>query len=179
MLAMGSEGGRLVETVVRMIRPRLGLEIGTSSGFSALCAMRGALDSEFKLVTVDHDSDKAEWARENFRRAGVADRIEVVVDDGLAAARKLEGPFDFVLLDAAKSQNLPIIQSLLPKLNVGAVVLTDNAMTHATEMRDFFNFVRCHSELNSATFEVGNGIEMTIKLTDQINDQVNPDDFLF
>ncbi len=174
--ALGPEGGRLVETVVRMVRPRLGLEIGTSSGFSALCALRGALDGGFRLITVDHDRAKIEWARENFVRAGVQDRVEIVVDDALAAAEKLAGPFDYVLLDADKEQNLPLIKTLLPKLNPGAVVLTDNALTHQVQMRGFFEFVQSHHELASATYHTGHGIEVTVKLVPRITERVSPRD---
>ena len=163
--AMGRDGGRLVEAICRAVKPRRGLEIGTSSGFSALCAMRGALaaGADFHLVTVDHDAAKAEWAQSNFERAGVADRITIVIEDGLDAAKKLDGPWDYVLMDAAKSQNLPILKALLPKLNPGAVVLTDNAVTHEAEMHEFTKFVRNHPDLASGLFAVGNGIEFTIK----------------
>jgi predicted O-methyltransferase YrrM len=170
MLPMGPDGGRLVETIVHAIKPQRGLEIGTSSGYSALCAMRGALSAgaDFHLVTVDHDAAKAAWAQENFERAGVADRITIVIEDGLAAARKLDGPWDYILLDAAKKHNLPILKALLPKLNPGAVVLTDNVVTHEVEMREFTKFVRNHPELASGLFGVGNGIEVTVKLIENI-----------
>ena len=178
MLLMGSEGGRLVETVVRAIKPKFGLEIGTSSGFSALCAMRGALSvsADFHLVTVDHDPAKAEWAQANFERAGVAERITIVIEDGLDAARKLPGRWDYVLLDATKAQNLAIFKELLPRLNVGAIVLTDNAVTHADEMIEFFDFVRNHPELASGLMEIGNGIEVTLKLAPRLSKTVVPGD---
>lgn len=161
--AMGPEGGRLVEVICRAVRPRRGLEIGTSSGFSALCAMRGALSAgaDFHLFTVDYDPAKAAWAQANFQRAGVADRVTVVVKDGLQAARELPGPWNYILLDAAKSQNLPILQALMPNLNPGAVVLTDNALTHQTELAEFIAWVRRHPRLVSGLFPVGNGVEVT------------------
>lgn len=162
---MGSDGGRLVETIVRATNPRRGLEIGTSSGFSALCAMRGDESEQLLLITVDYDPAKAAWARENFERAGISGRIKILIEDGLEAARKIEGPLDYVLLDAAKSQNLPIIKALLPKLSVGAVILTDNMLTHEEEMREFAQFVRHHPDLASSMVAIGNGIELTIKLS--------------
>jgi predicted O-methyltransferase YrrM len=164
MLSMGADGGRLIETIVRLACPRRGLEIGTSSGFSALCAMRSGCEHDFHLITVDHDPAKAEWAQDNFDRAGVDENITIVIEDGLEAARKLPGPFDYVLLDAAKAQNLPIIKALLPKLNAGGIVLTDNILTHAEETKDFVEFVRNHPDLASGMAYVGNGIEVTIKL---------------
>jgi predicted O-methyltransferase YrrM len=115
-------------------------------------------------VTVDHDPAKAEWAQANFERAGVAERITIVIEDGLDAARKLPGYWDYVLLDAAKAQNLPIFKELLPRLNVGAIVLTDNILTHAEETKEFVEFVRNHFDLASGTLAVGNGVEVTIKL---------------
>lgn len=183
MLAMGSEGGRLVETIVRMAKPKRGLEIGTSSGFSALCAMRGALSAyqdpaacPFQLITVDFDSAKAAWARDNFERAGVGGKIKILVDDGIAAAEKVEAPLDYVLLDAAKEQTLPIFKLLLPKLSPGAVVLTDNMLTHEEELRSFADFVRSHSDLTSAMYPIGNGVEVTIKLTERFINQIVPGD---
>lgn len=172
MLAIGSEGGRVIESIVKVTRPLRGLEIGTSSGFSALCALRGAMDGDFRLTTVDFDAKKADWARQNFEEAGVADRVEIIVDDGLKAALRVGGRFDYVLLDAAKKQNLPILQALMPKLNYGAVILTDNAVTHSAEMQDYFQFVRHHDELVSGLWEIGNGIEVTMKLLPRISDRI-------
>ena len=102
--------------------------------------------------------------------------IEIIVDDGLEVAKRFEDSFDYILLDAAKGQNLPIMKALLPKLNVGAVVLTDNAVTHADEMFDFFDFVRHHPELASGLMEIGNGIEVTIKLAERLSPTVVPGD---
>jgi predicted O-methyltransferase YrrM len=176
MLAMGSEGGRLVETIVRTAKPKHGLEIGTSSGFSALCAMRGDESGQFQLLTVDFDPAKAAWARENFERAGVGGRIKIAIEDALEVAKRVEGPFDYVLLDAAKSQNLPILRELLPKLTVGAVILTDNMLTHEAELSEFAKFVRNHSELASSMISIGNGVEVTYKLAPRISDRVIPGD---
>ena len=183
MLAMGSEGGRFVETIVRTIKPKRGFEIGTSSGFSALCALKGALSAypdptacPFQLITVDFDSAKAVWARDNFEKAGVGGKIKILVEDGIEAATKVEAPLDYVLLDAAKEQTLPIMKLLLPKLSQGAVVLTDNMLTHTEELREFSDFVRSHPDLGSAMYPIGNGIEVTIKLTDRLSDRIIPGD---
>jgi len=164
MLTVGVDGGRFIETIVSLRHPLRGLEIGTSSGYSALWAMRGAIGTGFRLTTVDYDPAKAEWAGENFRRAGVADNIVQIVDKGLSAVKAVDGPFDYVLLDATKRDNLPMMEALLPKLNLGAIVLTDNAITHKSELTDFFQFVRNHPDLVSGLIELGNGIEMTVKL---------------
>ncbi|MFN3820815.1 MAG: O-methyltransferase [bacterium] len=166
MLAMGPEGGKLIETIVFSTKPRRGLEIGTSSGFSALYALRGALKArcEFHLWTIDHDPAKARWAEENFRKAGVDQHITLLIKDGLQAARELEGPWDYVLLDAAKWQNLPLMENLIPKLNPGAVVVTDNVLTHQKELQEFTQFVRNHPQLISSMFALGNGIEVTFKV---------------
>ena len=172
MLAMGSEGGRLVETVVRMTKPRLGLEVGTSSGFSALCAFRGDASGAFRLITIDRDEKKAGWARQNFIRAGVDARVEIVVMDALEAVKSLDGPFDYVLIDAEKRLTLPIFRNLIPKLNTGAVVLTDNITTHEAELREFTDFVRTHDDFVSSKLSVGNGIEMTIKLADRLKTEI-------
>ncbi len=175
LLLLGSEGGRFVETVVRMSKPRRGLEIGTSAGFSALCAMRGAPEG-FRLTTIDYDPKKAKWAKKNFEKAGVEGRIEIIVDDAMTAVGKLTSKFDYVLLDAAKRQNLPLVKMLLPKLNPGAVVLTDNVITHEQDMLDFLEFVRNNESLQSSLFKVGNGIELTVKLTAKLGEETIPGD---
>jgi predicted O-methyltransferase YrrM len=183
MLAMGSDGGRFVETIVRSIKPKRGLEIGTSSGFSALCAMKGAFAAypnhaacPFQLITIDFDPAKAAWARDNFEKAGVGGKIKILVEDGIEAARKIEAPLDYVLLDANKTQTLPIMKLLLPKLSDGAVVLTDNMLTHSDELLEFSEFVRSHPNLASSMYPIGNGIEVTIKLTERIAGRIVPGD---
>jgi len=185
MLAMGSEGGRFVTSIVRAFKPKRGLEIGTSSGFSALCAFKGALEASgstsdiaFHLTTVDYDPAKAEWALKNFKQAGIEHHVTIIIDDAQKACNLIEGEFDYLLLDAEKSTTLGIFKVLYPKLAPGAVILTDNMQTHADELSAFSQYVRSHPGLASAMFPIGNGVEFTLKLSERLTDNIIPGDDL-
>lgn len=119
--------GRLLETLVHVIRPRLVLEIGTYSGGSALW-MAGALDPGARLVTCEIDPEHAAFARRHLAAAGLDDRVQVVVGPALETIAALPGPYDLVFLDADKTGYLDYYEAVVPKLAPGGLVVADNTL---------------------------------------------------
>ena len=107
--------GRLLETLVHVMQPRLVLEIGTYSGGSALW-MAGALGAGARLVTCEVDPEHAAFARRHIAAAGFEHRVEVVVGPALDAIAALPGPFDLVFIDADKTGYPDYFEAVLPKL---------------------------------------------------------------
>jgi predicted O-methyltransferase YrrM len=119
--------GRLLRFLVAMVAPRLVLEIGTFSGYSAL-AMAGGLPPEGRIVTCELSPERAEFARSYFDRSPWADRIEVRVGPALQTVGGLDGPFDFVFIDADKTGYLGYYDAVVPKLSPGGLIVVDNTL---------------------------------------------------
>lgn len=121
--------GRFLATLVHMIKARYILEIGTLGGYSTIHLAR-ATGPEGEVVTLEYDTHHANVARANLDRAGLADRVEVRV--GAAAEtlplifEELRPRFDFVFIDADKSNNRLYIEWALQLARPGAVIVVDN-----------------------------------------------------
>jgi caffeoyl-CoA O-methyltransferase len=119
--------GRLLRFLVSMAAPRLVLEIGTFSGYSAL-AMAGGLPPEGRIVTCELSPERAAFAQGYFDRSPWADRIDVRVGPALATVRAIEGPFDFVFIDADKEGYRGYYDAVVPKLSPRGVIAVDNTL---------------------------------------------------
>jgi caffeoyl-CoA O-methyltransferase len=119
--------GRLLRFLVAMAAPRLVLEIGTFSGYSAL-AMAGGLPPEGRIVTCELSPERAEFAQGYFDRSPWGDRIDVRVGPALGTVRALEGPFDFVFIDADKDGYPDYYEAVVPKLSPRGVIAVDNTL---------------------------------------------------
>jgi caffeoyl-CoA O-methyltransferase len=120
--------GRLLRFLVAMAAPRLVLEIGTFSGYSAL-AMAGGLPPEGRIVTCELSPERAEFAQGYFDRSPWGDRIDVRVGPALETVRALEGPFDFVFIDADKDGYPGYYDAVVPKLSPRGVIAVDNTLS--------------------------------------------------
>jgi caffeoyl-CoA O-methyltransferase len=119
--------GRLLRFLVAMAAPRLVLEIGTFSGYSAM-AMAGGLPPEGRIVTCELSPERAAFAQGWFDRSPWRDRIDVRVGPALETVDALEGPFDFVFIDADKDGYPGYYDSVVPKLSPRGVVAVDNTL---------------------------------------------------
>jgi len=119
--------GQLLRFLVALTAPRLVLEIGTFSGYSAL-AMAGGLPPEGRIVTCELSPERAEFAQGYFDRSPWADRIDVRVGPALETVRALEGPFDFVFIDADKDGYPDYYEAVVPKLSPRGVIAIDNTL---------------------------------------------------
>ena len=119
------ETGRLLATLCRALDPDV-LEVGTAIGYSTL---HMALELERgRVVTLERDPDRAAPARSYLERAGVADRVELVVGDALETIGGLDGPFDLLFVDAAKGEYQRYIELAEPKLSGRALLVVDNLL---------------------------------------------------
>jgi predicted O-methyltransferase YrrM len=123
--------GKLLYLLARLCGARRILEVGTLAGYSAIWMGR-ALPDDGTLVTLELDPAHAAVARENLARAGLADRVEVVVGpaaDSLAQlAAEAEGAFDMVFLDADKAGYPIYLDYILRLVRPGGLILADNVV---------------------------------------------------
>jgi caffeoyl-CoA O-methyltransferase len=123
----GEVEGRFLELLVFALRPRLVLEIGTYSGYSAL-SMAAALPEGGRIITCELKDEHADVAERHIAAAGLADRIEVRRGPALDTIASLDGPFDLVFIDADKAGYLGYYEAVLPKLSEGGLIVVDNVL---------------------------------------------------
>jgi predicted O-methyltransferase YrrM len=120
--------GRLLRFLVAMTAPRLVLEIGTFTGYSAL-AMAGGLPPGGRIVTCELSPERAAFAQGYFDRSPWRDRIELRIGPALDTVNALDGPFDFVFIDADKDGYLGYYEAVVPKLSPRGVIAVDNTLS--------------------------------------------------
>ena len=156
---VGSRGKILVK-VIREIKPKRVLEIGTLVGYSAIL-MGKELSSDAHLITIEKDANSAEKARENIRKAEIPPTVEVIVGDALEIIPKLGGTFDLVFIDAEKSEYLKYLQLVESKLHKGSVIVADNA----ENAPDYLDYVRNSGKYMSKHVPTGaGGVKVSIKM---------------
>lgn len=126
-MMVGPMEGRLLAMLVYALRPRLVLEIGTFTGFSAL-AMAETLPADGRIITCEVDLRHAEIATRHIKASPYADRIEVRVGPAMNTLRELTGPFDLVFIDADKTGYSDYYQAVLPKLSKRGLLAVDNTL---------------------------------------------------
>lgn len=129
-IAVSAQQGKFLSLLAGAIRARRILEIGTLGGYSTIWLARGA-GPRARVVTLEYEPRHAEVARANLQRAGVADRVEVIVGAALDTLPTLTGdPFDMVFIDADKENNVAYLQWAVRLARPGSVVVLDNVIRH-------------------------------------------------
>jgi predicted O-methyltransferase YrrM len=163
-LPIGPEAGALLNLLVRALKPRRILELGTSNGYSTLWLASAARDVGGKVITIEALAPKQAYARAAIEKAGVADVVEFLSGDVLEVLKTLAGPFDFVLLDLWKDLYVACLDLFYPKLGPGAVIAADN-MIHPGSSRaqaaDYRRAVRSKPQMQSMLLPLGQGIELS------------------
>ncbi len=122
-----AEVGALLHIQATAIGARRILEIGTAVGYSGIWLAR-ALPRDGMLITMELDSQRADEARKNFERAGVAGRANVMVGDASRMLHKVSGPFDLIFQDGSKQLYVPLLDRLIELLRPGGLLITDNVL---------------------------------------------------
>ena len=164
---------------LKMKQPKRILEVGTAVGFSAVfMAQYGEPDAE--ITTIENYEKRIPIARENFEKSGFADRITLIPGDAAEVLKTLEGPYDFIFMDAAKGQYIHFLPEVLRVLDKNGVLITDNVLqdgdviesrfaverrnrTIHKRMREYL-FELTHNEgLLTSVVPLGDGIAITMK----------------
>ena len=156
--------GRLLRFLVSMAAPRLVLEIGTFTGYSAL-SMAGGLPPEGRIVTCELSPERAAFAQGYFDRSPWGDRIEVRVGPALDTVNALDGPFDFVFIDADKEGYTDYYEAVVPKLSPGGVIAVDNTLSSGDverdrAMADFNDHVHADERTENVLLSVRDGVTL-------------------
>lgn len=131
----GQVQGKFLQMISCMIRPQRVLEIGTMTGYSAICLAEG-LKEGGRLHTIELRERDAELARENISRSRFRDRIIVHAGDALSCLSTLQGTWDLVFIDADKVNYIRYYEAVLPSLRPGGFILADNVLFHGEVLED-------------------------------------------
>lgn len=126
-MMVGLLEGRFLETLVWLSGARRILEVGTFTGYSAL-SMAAALPPGGTIVTCEVDPERATVAQRHVDASPWADRIHIFVGPALESIAALDGPFDFVFIDADKVNYRNYYEAVLPKLAGGGLIAVDNVL---------------------------------------------------
>ena len=119
--------GRLLALFSRLVRPRYILEIGTYTGYSALCLCEG-LAEDGTLITLDSNEELEDFTRDVFARSEYDSQIDYRIGNALDVLPTLSGPFDLVFIDADKVNYSRYYDLILDKLNTGGIIMADNVL---------------------------------------------------
>lgn len=170
LVALDRDKAEFCYQVIRSLRATSVVEVGTSFGVSTIylaAAIRENIaedGGEGRVYCSEYEPAKAEIARSNFDRAGVAEFIDLREGDILEQLKDIEAPIDFILMDIWGPIPAPLLKMLNPRLRAGAVIITDNTESYRHGYRDLFEFIDDPvSGLSSMTLPFEGGLEFTVK----------------
>lgn len=126
-MASGPVQGRFLQFLCQLMRPKKVLEIGTFTGFSTICMARG-MASDGLLTTIEANEEYEGIIRKYLEKAGVADRVRLIIGDAKTVIPTLEGGFDLVFVDADKVSYPVYYDLVMDKLDPGGLLLADNVL---------------------------------------------------
>lgn len=134
-MASGHLQGRLLKMLVRMIKPRNILEVGTFSGYSAICMAEG-LEDGGKVWTFEINDEQEDFTRPWIEQSPVADKIEFRIGDAITEAPKLGVTFDMAFIDGDKRTYIETYEAVMPLMRAGGFILADNTLWdgHVTDV---------------------------------------------
>ncbi len=174
MLAITKETGELLNMILRLKNAKNMLEVGMSTGYSTIWCAEAISEQSGKIITIEQNPSKIKRAKENFQKAGVTDTI--TIKEGLAMQVLTELSlqqgykdfFDFVLIDADKENVIEYFDLIFPMVSAGGVIVTDNMLypeKFRQDMKKFSDYLKENPKLRTITSPIGNGEEITIKLS--------------
>ncbi len=119
--------GKFLEFVSCMIKPKYILEIGTFTGYSAICLAKG-LSEGGKLVSIEKNDELIKYPEKYFEKSGLSDKIQLLAGDAVEILPKLEMQFDLVFIDACKNEYVDYYTRCFDKVNSGGFIIADNVL---------------------------------------------------
>ena len=167
--------GVFLQMISHMIKPSAILEIGTFTGYSAICLAQGLCPGG-KLITIDCNPEMEDFANPYFREAGLEDKIEMRVGDAASIIQGMTGPFDLVFIDADKESYVRYFELVYPMVQPGGYILADNTLWYGRVIKPgadtdretagivrYNTFVKQHSGVEHVLLPLRDGIMIARK----------------
>lgn len=158
----------MLRILVEAAGAKRGIEVGSASGFGAINMGIAFERTGGHLWTLDINPTAVKETQENLRRVGLENVVTCVEGDALKTLRDIEGPIDFIFIDALKQDYFKYLKIVEPKLTPGAVVVGDNVIKSAKAMKDFLDYVQTSPDYDTviirASEEKGDGMSISYKI---------------
>lgn len=172
------EVAELLKVILKIHRPKRILEIGCAIGYSSIL-FSSILDNDVEIITTERNPVMLEKAVENIKKAGLEDKIKILVGDAQETLKDIDGEFDMIFIDAAKGQYKMFFDMVIDKLKVDGLVISDNILykgmiasddlvvrrkkTIVKRMRDYLDYI-CQSDyLYTSIIPIGDGLAISYK----------------
>lgn len=173
-MASGHIQGRLLKFLVKMVRPKRILEIGTFTGYSALCMAEG-LDEGGKIITFEVDDELEDFTRRWIEGSEHASKVEFIIGDALEVVPAMNERFDMVFMDGNKREYIKYYELAMDYLNDGGWILADNTLwdghvidlarqdAQTNGVRNFNDFVRNDDRVEVVILPLRDGLTIIRK----------------
>jgi predicted O-methyltransferase YrrM len=160
--------GQILHDIIVENKYTKALEIGTSTGHSAVWIAWALSKTGGKLITLEIDERRYREALDNFEAAGLSEFVDARLGDAHEIVPALEGPFDFVFSDADKGWYKNYFDALLPALEVGGCYTSHNVSTGRHGMREYLDYLLSVPNLETIVDERGAGLSISLKKPEPI-----------
>ena len=157
MWNVNPEEGAFLQDLVVKVKAKRALEVGTSNGYSGIWTALGLRRTGGHLLTLEIDEGRACLAEENFRQAGVDSLVTLKRGNALEDLPKLQGPFEFVFIDAWKQDYVRYLELVVPLVPPGGVIVAHNVRDLRDQLQDFIRAVKTDPHLKTAFENPGPG----------------------
>lgn len=168
-----------LRVLIEIKKPKRILELGTAIGYSAIL-MANTMSENCRITTIENYDKRIPIAKDNFKRAGVEKKVELLEGDALEILQKINEPYDFVFMDAAKAQYLVYLKEIMRLLPVDGILIADNVLqdgelvesryaverrnrTIHSRMREYLYEVKNMKELETTIIPIGDGITLSVR----------------
>ena len=165
----------VVDKILKEIKPKRILEIGTAVGYSAMCFSE-YLQEGGKIDTIERDEERIAEARINIKKVGVEDKINIYAGDAVEILPTLNEKYDVIFIDAAKGKYPFFLNQALRMINKNGVILADNVLykgyvmsdynkhkqrTAVRNLREYIKEVTENPNIHTEILEVGDGLAIS------------------
>ena len=168
-----------LKVLLRIKKPLRILEVGAAVGFSAIL-MSEYVPEDCRITTIENYEKRIPIARNNFKRAGKEAQITLIEGDAMEVLKTLEGPYDFVFMDAAKGQYIAYLPEVLRILSPEGILVSDNVLQNGeiiesrfvverrdrtihSRMREYLYTLKHHEASETSIIPLGDGVALSIK----------------
>ena len=172
------EMGNLLKVLLQLVQPERILEVGTAVGYSSIL-MSENMPENCHITTIENYDKRIPVAKNNFIRAGVIDKITLIEGDAADVLKTLDGPYDFIFMDAAKGQYKLFYDMIIDKLRVDGLLISDNILykgmvahddfdirrkkTIVKRMRNYLDYICNCDYLSTSLIPIGDGVALSYK----------------
>lgn len=168
----------MLKVLLKIKRPKRILEVGCAIGYSSIF-FATVLDHDVEIITAERNESMIEKAKENFKRAGLEDKITILEGDAEERLKEVEGEFDMIFIDAAKGQYKLFYDLVIDNLKDGGLLVSDNILykgmvahddfvirrkkTIVKRMRSYLDFICNCDYLSTSLIPIGDGVALSYK----------------